>query len=143
MVPPTLSTSKMRDTLSASSTPSVQWWDRQRATATDIAVESGENGKYRGIAASSEILKPSQTGAGRCSRKSQGLAIILHGSWLCLLGAQFCFLNLPSFRLKGNMCLPAAERFHQPASCRRLVDSPQPHCIGAFPVPFHPSSYFC
>lgn len=92
---------------------------------------------------SSEILKPSQTGAGRCSRKSQGLAIILRGSWLCLLGAQFCFLNLPSFRLKGNMCLPAAECFHQPASFRRIVDSQQPHFIGTFSVPFSPNSYFC
>lgn len=71
---------------------------------------------------SSEILKPSQTGAGRSSRKFQGLAIILRGCWLCLLGAHFCFLNLPSFRLKGNMCLPAAGCFHQPASCGGMLD---------------------
>lgn len=100
-----LSASKIRVRVSATKTPSTRWWERQRVTATDISVQM--EGEMESIEESllRRNLKPSQTSVGSCSIKFQGLCIILHGSWLCLLGSHFCFLNHLSFFMKVSMCL--------------------------------------
>lgn len=80
--------------LFAPSTPYIQWWERHKITSIDME-DSQESLFHTNSEIQSSMVGSLLTG-------TQGLEIILHGSW-----PRSCFylLSHPSFVMKGNMCL--------------------------------------